>query len=94
VLTGFAAFVRELLAAQRESLPTFEYQDTPERRTKAEPADSDKSQEELAKLVGVSRNGIANIESGRKKIELSDLIMICRALNLGPVKVLNRVLRW
>jgi len=56
--------------------------------------DSDKSQEELSKLVGVSRNVIANIESGRKKIELSDLIMISRALNVDPVKVLSRVLRW
>lgn len=57
-------------------------------------SDADKSQEELAKLVGVSRDVIANIESGRKKIELSDLIMICRSLNLDPVKVLNRVLVW
>ena len=57
-------------------------------------SDSDTSQVKLAKLVGLSRHVIANIETGRRKIELSDLIMICRALNLDPVKVLNRVLRW
>jgi DNA-binding XRE family transcriptional regulator len=56
--------------------------------------DSDKRQKELAKLVGLSRHVFANIESGRRRIELSDLIMICRALHLDAVKVLNMVLRW
>jgi DNA-binding XRE family transcriptional regulator len=57
-------------------------------------SDSDKRQKELAKLVGLSPHVIANIETGRRRIELSDLIMICRALKLDPVKVLNMVLRW
>lgn len=57
-------------------------------------SDSDTSQKELAKLVGLSPHVIANLESGRRKIELTDLIMICRALHLDPVKILNRVLRW
>jgi len=56
--------------------------------------DSDKRQKELAKLVGLSPHVIANIETGRRRIEFSDLIMICKALNLDPVKVLNMVLRW
>ena len=56
--------------------------------------DSDKRQKELAKLVGLSRHVVANIETGRRRIEFSDLIMICQALNLDPVKVLNMVLRW
>jgi transcriptional regulator with XRE-family HTH domain len=56
--------------------------------------DSDKRQKELAKLVGLSRHVVANIETGRRRIEFSDLIMICKALNLDPVKVLNMVLRW
>ena len=57
-------------------------------------SDSDKRQKELAKLVGLSPHVIANIETGRRRIELSDLIMICRALHRDPVKVLNMVLRW
>jgi DNA-binding XRE family transcriptional regulator len=57
-------------------------------------SDSDKRQKELAKLVGLGRHVIANIETGRRRIEFSDMIMICRALNLDPVKVLNMVLRW
>jgi DNA-binding XRE family transcriptional regulator len=56
--------------------------------------DSDNSQEALAKLVGVSRHVIINIENGRRKIRLSDLLMICKALHLDPVKVLATVLRW
>jgi DNA-binding XRE family transcriptional regulator len=38
--------------------------------------DSDRTQDELAKLVGVSRNVIANIESGRKMIELTDFLAL------------------
>lgn len=57
-------------------------------------SDSDKGQKELAKLIGLSRHVMANIETGRRSIEFSDLIMICRTLHLDPVKVLNMVLRW
>ncbi len=56
--------------------------------------DSDTSQRELAKLAGLTRNVIANIESGRKMIEFCELMMICRALKLDPVKVLNMVPQW
>jgi transcriptional regulator with XRE-family HTH domain len=52
-------------------------------------SDSDIRQKELAKLVGLSPHVIANLESGRRRIEFSDLILICRALKLDPVKVLN-----
>ena len=56
--------------------------------------DSDTRQKELAKLVGLGRHVVANIETGRRRIELSDLIMIRRALKLDPPKVLNMILRW
>ena len=56
--------------------------------------DSDKPQKELAKLVGLSPPVMANIETGRRRIEVSDLIMICRALKLDPGKILTLVLRW
>ena len=57
-------------------------------------SDSDKPQKELAKLVGLSPPVMASIETGRRRIEVSDLIMISRALHLEPVKVLNMILRW
>jgi transcriptional regulator with XRE-family HTH domain len=56
--------------------------------------DSDISQEALAELLGVTRNVIANIENGRKNIEVSDLIMIAKALKKNPLDVLERILRW
>jgi DNA-binding XRE family transcriptional regulator len=56
--------------------------------------DSDIRQKELAKLVGLGRHVVANIETGRRRIEFSDMIMICRALKLDPVKVLSMILRW
>jgi transcriptional regulator with XRE-family HTH domain len=56
--------------------------------------DKDVSQEDLADRLGVSRDVIANIEGGRRKIEVSDLIMIARALGVDPVELFGRVVRW
>ena len=56
--------------------------------------DKDVSQEMLADRLGVSRDVVANIEAGRRKIEVSDLIMIARALGVDPVDLFGRVLRW
>ena len=56
--------------------------------------DSDMSQEVLAGRLGVSRDVVANIEAGRRKIEISDLILIARALNVDPIELFGRVIRW
>lgn len=56
--------------------------------------DKDMSQEALADRLSVSRDVVANIEAGRRKIEVSDLIMIARALGVDPVDLFGRVLRW
>jgi len=53
--------------------------------------ESEKSQEELAVLVGMSRSIIANIESSRKRIEVSDLMLICDALDFDPREAIQRI---
>lgn len=56
--------------------------------------DSDVSQEALAERLGVSRDVVANIEAGRRKIEVSDLILIARALDVNATELFGRILRW
>ncbi len=56
--------------------------------------DKDVSQEDLADKLGVSRDVVANIEAGRRRIEVSDLILIGRALDVDPEVLFRRVMRW
>lgn len=56
--------------------------------------DLDVSQRELAHRLGWSRNMIANIETGRRSMNLGEFIIVARALNVGPEILLQRILRW
>ena len=56
--------------------------------------DSDVTQEELAKRLGLSVDTIGAIETGRRKVEVGELIEAAKALNVDPVKLLQRVLAW
>jgi DNA-binding Xre family transcriptional regulator len=48
---------------------------------------------ELAAQVGMSRSIIANVESGRKRIELSDVMLICDALDFDPKEAVERIVK-
>jgi transcriptional regulator with XRE-family HTH domain len=56
--------------------------------------DLEVSQRELAARLGWSRNMIANLETGRRSLHLSDFILVARALNISPDVLLQRILRW
>lgn len=56
--------------------------------------DLDVSQRELAVRLGWSRNVIANLETGRRSLTLSDFLLIASALNISPEILLQRILRW
>ena len=56
--------------------------------------DLDVSQRELAHRLGWSRNMIANIETGRRSMNLGEFIIVARALNVGPEILFQRILRW
>jgi transcriptional regulator with XRE-family HTH domain len=56
--------------------------------------DLEVSQRELANRLGWSRNMIANIESGRRSMNLGEFIIVAHALNVGPEILLQRILRW
>ena len=56
--------------------------------------DLDVSQRDLAARLGWTRNMIANLETGRRRVGLSDFIRIATALNIPPETLLQRILRW
>jgi hypothetical protein len=41
----------------------------------------------------MSRSIIANVESGRKRIELSDVMLICDALDFDPKEAVERIVK-
>jgi DNA-binding XRE family transcriptional regulator len=49
------------------------------------------NQQELADKVKLSRGSIANIETGRQRVLLSDLFDFAKALNLDPKKLFAEV---
>jgi len=56
--------------------------------------DAGLSQAVLAQKLGCSRDTIAAIESGRRKVEVSDVILFATALSIEPETIFRRILRW
>jgi transcriptional regulator with XRE-family HTH domain len=56
--------------------------------------DKDMTQDQFASLMGWSHDTVANLESGRRKIELGDLVMAAIVLDEEPNTLIQRVLQW
>jgi transcriptional regulator with XRE-family HTH domain len=56
--------------------------------------DKDITQVEFGMRMGWSHDTVASIESGRRKIELGDLVMAAIALDEDPNTLIQRVLQW
>lgn len=52
------------------------------------------SQQELADRLGWTRNMVANLESGRRAMRLSDLFLIAEALDTSAELLMQRILSW
>ena len=52
------------------------------------------TQEQLANRIGWHRTKIAKMESGERRIDVPEFILIASALNIDPVVMLGRVLHW
>lgn len=56
--------------------------------------DAHMSQPTLAKLLGWTRNMVANLETGRRVARVEDFVLVAHALNIKPEKLLRRMLQW
>jgi transcriptional regulator with XRE-family HTH domain len=56
--------------------------------------DAGLTQEQLAAGIGWHRSKIAKIESGERRLDVAEFIAIAEALQVEPLTLLARVLRW
>jgi len=56
--------------------------------------DADLSQEALASRLGWTRNMVAAVERGRRRVSVAELILFATAVNLDPERVFSRILRY
>ena len=51
------------------------------------------NQTQLGKAVGRSQSFVSNYERAQRRLDLPDLILVCRALGVEPVEILRRLER-
>ena len=49
------------------------------------------NQTQLGKAVGRSQSFVSNYERGQRRLDLPDLILVCRAMQVEPVELLRRL---
>lgn len=49
------------------------------------------TQTELAKRLGRTQSLVPNYERGQRRIDVAELILICRALGMDPYAVMRRL---
>jgi transcriptional regulator with XRE-family HTH domain len=54
----------------------------------------DVAQQDLADKLGWTRNMVANLESGRRSVHFSDLILFAKALDVEPEQLVARIMQW
>ena len=50
------------------------------------------TQTDLAKRLGVGQSYVSKIENGDRKIEVAELVLVCRALGIDPVKFIKSII--
>jgi hypothetical protein len=56
--------------------------------------DHDVTQSVLGKRIAWSRDKLAKVESGKRRVEIGDIVLIASALGERPELVLRRILGW
>jgi transcriptional regulator with XRE-family HTH domain len=50
------------------------------------------TQTDLAKRLGVGQSYVSKIENGDRRIEVAELVLVCRALDIDPVKFIKAII--
>lgn len=61
---------------------------------KATRVETGANQDDVAQKLGWTRNMVANLENGRKEVSLVDLMLFAEALEMEPIKLIQRILQW
>jgi transcriptional regulator with XRE-family HTH domain len=56
--------------------------------------DADLSQASLGERLGWTRDQVASVERGRRKVTVADLIAFAEACGVDPERLLRRIVRW
>lgn len=56
--------------------------------------DLDMTQEQLADVLGWTRDAVSNLETQRRHCKVSDLIRIAKAFGMEPDELLRRIMHW
>jgi len=56
--------------------------------------DSDRTQVQVARTVGMSENMLSEIVQGHRKTELGELVLIAKAIDVEPLVLIRRMLNW
>jgi transcriptional regulator with XRE-family HTH domain len=56
--------------------------------------DSPKTQAQVAEEIGVSKDTMSALVGGKRKIELSDIELIARAVGVEPKWLMTKMLDW
>ncbi|HEX9964151.1 MAG TPA: helix-turn-helix transcriptional regulator [Allosphingosinicella sp.] len=49
------------------------------------------NQTQVAKAIGRSQSFVSNYERAQRRLDLPDLILVCRAMGVEPVELLGRL---
>ncbi|WP_170765321.1 helix-turn-helix domain-containing protein [Ruegeria lacuscaerulensis] len=53
--------------------------------------DAGLSQMELANKLRCHQSFVARVESGQRRVDVPELVILCRALSVNPIEILNAV---
>jgi transcriptional regulator with XRE-family HTH domain len=56
--------------------------------------DADLSQASLGERLGWTRDQVASVERGRRKVTVTDLIVFAEACGVDAERLLRRIVRW
>ncbi|HVG01608.1 MAG TPA: helix-turn-helix transcriptional regulator [Nitrospira sp.] len=53
---------------------------------------ADMNQTKLGKAVGRSQSFVSNYERAQRRLDLPDLILVCRAMEIDPIELLRKLI--
>lgn len=56
--------------------------------------DSDRTQIQVAKALGMSENVLSEIVQGHRRTELAEIALIAKAIDEDPLVLIRRILSW